>query len=769
MTSHVGTVMHAVAETEKIGARLVRAGYLTPEALAEAETLHRVEGGLFGQVLVRHGFLTEADLDAFFHRGKTFRLGEVLLAENLITADQLNEALAVQRAQGGRIGNVLVSLGYVSQLQIESVLARTHKEPARLGELLVNDGHLTQSQLDHALEMQRKSGGRIGDILLFYGYVSADVLNREIATQHHLGRIGEELSFDDLTLLPYDLADRHHAVVTRDYGDAFQVASHQVLDRAALDEIETFLGRPVEQVFVSEAEFFNLFNQEYRQQKKHTSVFGLYDEHPQQSAIVTFTRWQGVTLALVGVAFVIGLIMDWQATLLFVIVVGQIVYGFMAAFKLVTIMKAEYSDNQLRFSADEVAAVEDRDLPTYTILIPVYKEAEVIGELMHSIASLDYPQHKLDVRILLEEDDTETILALEQMDLPSTYLPIIVPASQPQTKPKACNYGLLHARGEYVVIYDAEDRPDPDQLKKVYLAFQNLPDEYVCLQGKLNYFNCGQNMLTRLFTMEYSVWFESLLVGLMQLDIPIPLGGTSNHFKTDFLREVGGWDPFNVTEDADLGVRLYRHRYKTAVLDSRTWEEANSQVGNWIRQRSRWLKGYLQTWLVHMRNPVETFKQFGFWGFVGYQCQVLGTPLLPLMNPFYWGLLVLWIVAQPDWIQQAFPGAIYYIALVQFVFGNFVFTYANLTGMYDVIRDCALKKRQPFSYSLVKYGLLSPLYWVLMSVAAYKGLWQLIRKPFYWEKTEHGLSSAEHENKITTLDEAPASAHAPAQSKENPL
>lgn len=736
--------------TDKLGERLVRAGYLSTDLLRAAEKLHEAEGGLFGQLLVRHGFLSQADLDAFFHTGKSFKLGEVLIAEGLITPDQLNEALEVQRAQGGRIGTILVSLGYVAQAQVDFVVESNKKEPARIGEILRDGGYLTQEQLDTALTLQRHSGGRLGDILLYYGFVPADVLNREIATQRSLGRLGSEVDLTDVTLLPYSMAENLHVLVTRDFPTMFQVASDRELNEGDLSTIQTFLGHPVEVVFVSETEFFELFTQAYRQETTHESVFSLYDEQPDNSAIVTFTRRQIVILILLGIVLVTGLILNWHTALIAVVIVGQIVYAIMAIFKLVVILKAEYSNTQMRVSAEDVAAVDDRDLPIYTILVPVYHEAEVIEELMAAIAAIDYPQYKLDVRILLEEDDTDTILAVERMGLPSNYVPVIVPASQPKTKPKACNYGLLQARGEYVVIYDAEDRPDPDQLKKAFLAFRDLPPEYVCLQGKLNYYNCGQNMLTRLFTMEYSVWFESLLVGLMQFDIPIPLSGTSNHFKTSFLRIIGGWDPFNVTEDADLGVRLYRMAYKTAVLDSRTWEEANSQMGNWVRQRSRWLKGYLQTWFVHMRNPIKTFRQLGGRAFLGYQCQVLGTPLLPLMNPFFWALLIIWIVAQPQWVQEAFPGPIYYIALVEFIFGNFVFTYANLTGMYDVIRDCALKERQPFSYLLVKYGLLSPVYWILMSVAAYKGLWQLIRKPFYWEKTRHGLAPAADESTVIT-------------------
>jgi len=422
------------------------------------------------------------------------------------------------------------------------------------------------------------------------------------------------------------------------------------------------------------------------------------------------------------------------------------IYAVMTVLKLYIVLRGEQHNTQKRYTKEQIAAIDEKDLPVYTILIPVYREAEVIERLIQNIASLDYPQYKLDIRVLLEEDDEETIRVVRSMNLTSNYTVILVPKSDPKTKPKACNYGLLQAKGQYLVIYDAEDRPEADQLKKVYLAFQDLPEEYVCMQSKLNYFNSEQNVLTRLFTQEYSMWFENLLVGVMQMDIPVPLGGTSNHFKVDFLREVGGWDPFNVTEDADLGVRLFKFRYKTAVLDSRTWEEANSNVGNWIRQRSRWIKGYMQTWLVHMRHPVQLFHSLGFRGFLGYHAMVLGTPLLPLINPIFWSLMVIWFSTKASWIQNLFPGAFYYMAAIQLLFGNFMFTYTNVIGMYSVIRDCSLKKIQPFSYSLIKYALLTPIYWLLMSVAAYKALFQLIKNPFYWEKTRHGLDEPTSES-----------------------
>ncbi len=251
--------------------------------------------------------------------------------------------------------------------------------------------------------------------------------------------------------------------------------------------------------------------------------------------------------------------------------------------------------------------------------------------LVESIRRLDYPKVKLDVLILLEEDDEETVQAARAMNLPSHFRIIVVPNGNPKGKPKALNYGLLHARGEYVVIYDAEDTPDVQQLKHAVVIFNKTDESLCCIQGKLNYYNRDQNLLTQWFTIEYSMWFDLLLPGLNATDAPIPLGGTSNHFRVRQLQELGAWDPYNVTEDADLGVRLYKAGYSTAVMDSTTYEEANSQFFNWINQRSRWVKGYIQSYLVHMRHPIALWRALGPKAFLSFQL-IVGRHVLRLSH-----------------------------------------------------------------------------------------------------------------------------------------
>ena len=729
-------------KVKKLGERLVEAGLITPDQLAEALRFQQQDGSLLGEALIKLHYLSPEQLKTFIIQSKTVKLGELLLERKLITPAQFSQARAYQQQYGGRLGRIFVSKGFLAEADLEQTLKDLGKmrNRDRLGEVLINKGLINEAQLQEALTLQARSGGRLGEVMVFLGYISQEVLYQILAEQKQLGRLGREVDLDDVKALPYQLARRLGAMVLREEADCVVVAVEDTLTEAQEQELKAYYnGKSVDQVLVSPQEALHFWESLYYKEEVRSSVFGLYESQPENSAISTFTKSQLLTMLLLAMLLIVAIVSNWQKTFLIFVIIAELIYLLMAVAKFWIVMKGVNDNAQLRFSDQEVSAIDESKLPVYTLLIPVYKEKEVLLQLIERIRKMDYPKYKMDVRILLEQDDTETIALVKSLHLPPYFTPLVVPASKPQTKPKACNYGLLQARGKYVVIYDAEDRPEPDQLKKACLAFKKLPPAYVCVQAKLNYFNSQQNTLTKMFTQEYSMWFEMLLVGIMQVDVPIPLGGTSNHFKMSFLRQVGGWDPFNVTEDADLGIRLYKYRYKTAIIDSRTWEEANSKVGNWIRQRSRWIKGYMQTFFVHMRHPIRFVRQLGFKGFLGYLAMIFGTPFLPLINPIFWGLMLYWLLTQAAWVQALFPGLLYYVALVQLVIGNFLFIYMNMVGTYYVIRDCALKKRQPFSYNLIHYGLLTPVYWVLMSIAAYKALGQLISKPYYWEKTLHGL------------------------------
>ncbi len=406
------------------------------------------------------------------------------------------------------------------------------------------------------------------------------------------------------------------------------------------------------------------------------------------------------------------------------------IYFFDVVFHLYLIVKSLGSDSDIKFENDEILELTDNQLPIYTILCPLYKEAKVIPKFVDALEKISWPKDKLDVILLLEVDDPETFAAVSAQNLPDYIRTVIVPPSEPKTKPKACNFGLSLARGEYVVIYDAEDEPEPLQLKKAYLGFEKVAEDVICLQAKLNYYNSNQNLLTKLFTAEYSLWFDVVLPGLEILETAIPLGGTSNHFRTGDLLGLEGWDAFNVTEDADLGVRLFKAGYRTAIIDSTTYEEANSRLGNWLRQRSRWIKGYIQTYFVNMRNPAAFFNKYGIHAWI-FQLLVGGKIAFCFINPFLWIMTIayfaLYNLVGPS-IETIYPAYIFYIALVSLVFGNFMFFYVYMIG-------CAKRSQ----YGLVRSLIFIPLYWLLISVASFIALYQFIVKPHYWEKTIHGL------------------------------
>jgi glycosyltransferase XagB len=396
---------------------------------------------------------------------------------------------------------------------------------------------------------------------------------------------------------------------------------------------------------------------------------------------------------------------------------------------------------------EQISKIKDEDLPVYTVLVPVYGEASVLPQVMRNIYNMDYPRDKLDIKILMEEKDPETLKEAKALGLfgePTLMVegipeadyreflkvfdPIVVPIADITTKPRACNYGLQRALGKYCVIYDAEDNPDRDQLKKAAVAFANTPEDIACLQSKLNFYNAGENLLTRWFSIEYSYWYDFYLEGLDRVDVPIPLGGTSNHFRIDQLRELGGWDPYNVTEDADLGLRIARRKMKTAMLECYTYEEATLKPWSWIKQRSRWYKGHTQTYLVHMRHPVKLQRELGWRKFTLFQFTFGGSIFMPIINPLLWAITAISLFA-PGLFSGLYLLPIQGICLFNLIVGNS----AYLT-LYVV---AVVKKKR---YHTLPLALTMPAYWIMISIAAWRGLIQLVTKPFYWEKTVHGVT-----------------------------
>jgi glycosyltransferase XagB len=453
----------------------------------------------------------------------------------------------------------------------------------------------------------------------------------------------------------------------------------------------------------------------------------------EESAYWRFLPRQWWTLTAILLLLLCAYLISWHTTTLVIVCAITTLYFADLGFSLFLIYQAFARADLLRI--EHVPRDEDREWPVYTILCPLYREQRVLPQFATAINRLDYPKDRLEVLLLLEEDDGETLEAARAMSLPSFFKIVIVPHSLPKTKPKACNYGLTQANGELVVIYDAEDVPDSTQLKKAVLAFEQLDASVICIQAKLNFYNPNQNLLTRLFTAEYSLWFDLILPGLQACNCPIPLGGTSNHFKATALRSLGGWDAFNVTEDCDLGVRLAKRGFLTAILDSTTLEEANSSLKNWFPQRTRWIKGYVQTYFVHMRKPSgfgrRQWLEPRLWAF---QLVVGGKVFSMLVNPVLWALTIAYFAlraAHSDAaasIESFFPGPVLYIGVACLIFGNFLYTYYYMVA--------CTKRNQD---DLIKYVFVVPFYWIAMSTAAWIAVYKFVRQPHYWAKTQHGL------------------------------
>lgn len=456
------------------------------------------------------------------------------------------------------------------------------------------------------------------------------------------------------------------------------------------------------------------------------------------SAFFRMTATQARVLVAILVSILLGLFIDWHITITALVATLTILYFTDLLFNLYLIIQSFLRPSEIYIK--DIDITKQTAWPTYTIFCPLYKEGEVIPQFIQAIEKIDYPKEKLQVLLLLEEDDRTTIEKAKASNLPSYFDIRIIPHSYPKTKPKALNFGLQYATGDYCVVYDAEDIPDPLQLKKVVLAFQQSNNTIKCIQAKLNFYNPFQNILTRVFTAEYSLWFDLVLTGLQSTHSVIPLGGTSNHFHTKELKEMQGWDSFNVTEDCDLGLRLVKQGYQTAIVNSTTLEEANSNIFNWFHQRGRWIKGYMQTYLVHVRSPRSFIQKAHMRQFITFQLVVGGKIMSLFINPFMWGITITYFVLRPfvgHFIESFFPAPILYMGVMCLIAGNFLYLYYYMIG-------CAKREH----YGLIKFAFLVPFYWLGMSISGWHALYKMLTQPHYWAKTHHGLHLQEKPSQV---------------------
>lgn len=368
--------------------------------------------------------------------------------------------------------------------------------------------------------------------------------------------------------------------------------------------------------------------------------------------------------------------------------------------------------------------------PVVSLLVPLYREREIASRLVQRLSLLDWPAELLDICLIVEEDDATTRATLAATTLPAHMRMIAVPRGTVRTKPRALNYALDFARGSIIGVYDAEDAPAPDQIRRIVDRFQSCGPDVACLQGVLDYYNARQSWITRCFTVEYAGWFRVILPALEQLRLPVPLGGTTLFFRRAALERLGAWDAHNVTEDADLGMRLARAGLRTELVDTVTSEEATASPGAWVRQRSRWLKGYAITWAVHMRRPRHLWRDLGPRGFAGFQLLFLGTLAQVLLAPILWSF---WILLLAGWhpAAAALPAPVLW-ALA----GAFFLSEVSAVALGLVAVQVAGQRwLMPWVPTLHLYNMAA-------TVAAWKGVWEIVARPFFWEKTSHGHSFA---------------------------
>jgi len=606
-----------------------------------------------------------------------------------------------------------------------------------LGEILLERGLIDEGSLQEALELQKKSGSSLGEILISRGLISPTKLYEILSEQEGIAYIGKNLEelyglIDEEFLKLFDVQEllRFRFFPIRREEDRLLVGvvlqNNTSLERLLREKLGSVT---VEQALITPYELDHLIYHFFGKSILREATSGLFFRSPQESAARVFTPLQWIAFVAALTVVFCGLVFYPLPTLTVLFSLVNLAYFVNVFFKFViSLWGARIEKENITFEGD-FENLKDSELPVYTILLPLHREPlSMIEQLVEGIRELDYPSEKLDVLFLIEENDRETLENCKKSRPPYNVRFILVPEGAPKTKPRACNFGLFFARGEFLTIYDAEDVPEKDQLKKAVAAFRKAPPEFICFQAALNFYNRDQNLLTRLFTLEYSYWFDYLLPGLFVLRLPIPLGGTSNHFKTQALLELGGWDPFNVTEDADLGMRVSYRGFRVGIINSTTFEEANSKLRNWIRQRSRWLKGYLQTFLVHNRNPWRVLRSSGFGGWFTLQFFIGGTPLGQALSVPLWGIFLVWLFLTRAFNFSFLPDYIMLIGIVNLLLGNFLGIYLSMLAVF----------RRGF-YRLLPFALLNLFYWFLVGVAAWKGIFQLFSRPFFWEKTVHGF------------------------------
>ncbi|MBD9525702.1 glycosyltransferase [Paracoccus sp. PAR01] len=623
-----------------------------------------------------------------------------------------------------------------------------------LGQILIEDDAVDPANLLRALVMRQRQSARLGEILLSNGWVDERALIRALCRQWRTTTIDLVATPPDTRLIDMvgaGLCLAEGIVPWRQIGgvtfvatarpDAFDALRARLPQ--GLGDLRMLLcsENAVREALLSTRRIALIRHAELRVPARLSCR--TRDER-RVGRIALGIGGAGAAALLLAPIAVIAVLTFWAVLTLLASMVLKAL-----SFHAILRDRAEARGLELAIASGRAIPSEMKaPLPLISVMVPLFAEADIADRLIGRLARLDYPRELMDILIVVEETDRVTCEALEGVALPRWMRVIKVPDGPVQTKPRALNYALNFCRGQIVGVWDAEDRPEPDQLHKVARGFHFAAPDVACLQGVLDYYNPRTNWLARAFTIEYAAWFRGTLAGAAALGLVVPLGGTTLFFRRELLENAGGWDAWNVTEDADLGVRLARHGYRTEMLDTVTHEEANCRLIPWVKQRSRWLKGFAMTWGVHMRDPRALWRDLGPRRFIGLQVQLAASVSQYLLAPVLWSFWLL-SLGLPHPMRDLLEGRLGGHA-VPALFGLFVASeLLNMAVAAWATRGSDHRHLWPWVPTM-------HLYFPLGCLAAWKAIYEVVRRPFYWDKTQHGLYD-------TVPDDAPA---APPQQQD---
>lgn len=608
----------------------------------------------------------------------------------------------------------------------EMCVSRAHRQP--IGQILLEMGALTPENLLKATAMRQREDARFGDILLAHGMVDEPTLYRALARQHRAVVAELDRPVADARLIDTLGAEdclKHGLLPWQRVGGSVLIASCRPEEFEFHRPRLTALFGPVRLAVTSETALHEaLLRSRQRKLAQHAETRVAASESCREMDLRKITR----TLSTLGVLFVM---LAFLSPMIAAIVLTA---WAVMTLSVATVLKIAAAFAQARFAKHRKITFATRRhrtrLPIISIMVPLFHEDEIATRLIRRLSRLTYPRELLDILLVVEEDDQITQDAIARTTLPHWMRQIIVPRGGVKTKPRALNFALDFCRGSVIGVYDAEDAPEPTQLHKVAARFSQLDEKTACLQGVLDFYNARTNWLSRCFTVEYASWFRVILPGYERMGLTVPLGGTTLFFRRAALEKLGGWDAHNVTEDADLGVRLARHGYRTELIPTVTEEEANCRLWPWIKQRSRWHKGYAMTYAMHMQKPRKLWRDLGTWRFFGIQALFLGSLSQFLLAPFLWSF---WMfpLGLPHPLRMVLSQDILVALGAIFLFSEVVTVTCGLVAT-----------------STPKHKWLWPwvptlhLYYPLATLAALKGIWEILSKPFYWDKTAHGVDDS---------------------------